>query len=704
MKNASKRLLSFALCLVLLAGLFPPLSAQGEESAKNQISTVEIVEEKVRVGYSATESAELVVAFYADPGAEDAPVLQLLATVTGEAEPELTKVSLDLPLGLPDYFALGAYLLRSGTHEPLCEEYVSSLYTQRYQEFIHAPLAEFEDRGERLLILAEGEESDGSDASFVVFAEDVVLVKETEEFNHLTENEDGSFSFSQPGPAMLALQAGDKLGFTDLEGSVNVLLVQSCVLDEETNTLTLTMDEDADVPVFFDTVRVSAAGDPNAPAQVDMSTAAPGVEYLPDEDISGEVEQIIAQVEAGGEAPLYAGTDEAVVMGAPSDAKGFTISHKFTWNLWSLKKGAEYFSGEFFGKITAEPGITVKYYLKDDINYFSVKVGVVFSANIGVKGTLGGDFPLGDIAIPTGVPGTFVVIHPEFVAKFTASITLVLKTEVSVGIEYDDTRPKGDYWHPIQEYPKEVPKGKIVMEGKLSLGFRLRLRVEVSLTRYLDTEMFLDLSDSTALKSLKKKRLLMAGLSASALVEFSGKMEFPPPWDEDDSASEVHVCKQCIDGSVDLVLSMGYEASALYGMIDGSDDSAISSPIHLGNFYVSLDTGEFGKGRCPNRRFKLSVSAIDGIDYGYGDLAFRDYEQIIKDNDKVHRVVGAVVNIRSKSGNYIQTEDLITGEDGTVFTFVPVGEYEIRVFSDAGYGETTVLVEDSAREARVLLI
>ena len=93
MKNASKRLLSFALCLVLLAGLFPPLSAQGEESAKNQISTVEIVEEKVRVGYSATESAELVVAFYADPGAEDAPVLQLLATVTGEAEPEHTTAS-----------------------------------------------------------------------------------------------------------------------------------------------------------------------------------------------------------------------------------------------------------------------------------------------------------------------------------------------------------------------------------------------------------------------------------------------------------------------------------------------------------------------------------------------------------------------------------------------------------------------------------
>ena len=130
-KNASKRLLSFALCLVLLVGLFPPLSAraedsgqsgmesfadyrmesvgtlgrtfansmnaqmeaEAEESAKNQISTVEIVEEKVRVGYSATESAELVVAFYADPGAEDAPVLQLLATVTGEAEPEHTTAS-----------------------------------------------------------------------------------------------------------------------------------------------------------------------------------------------------------------------------------------------------------------------------------------------------------------------------------------------------------------------------------------------------------------------------------------------------------------------------------------------------------------------------------------------------------------------------------------------------------------------------------
>ena len=131
MKNTSKRWLSFALCLVLLVGLFPPLSAQAEEAgqsgmesfadyrmesvgtlgrvfanslstqmeaeaaepAENRISTVEIVEEKVTVSYSVTESAELVVAFYADPGAEDATVLQLLATVTGEVEPEHTTAS-----------------------------------------------------------------------------------------------------------------------------------------------------------------------------------------------------------------------------------------------------------------------------------------------------------------------------------------------------------------------------------------------------------------------------------------------------------------------------------------------------------------------------------------------------------------------------------------------------------------------------------
>ncbi len=158
MKPNCKRLLSFALCLVMLVGLFPAdalaesapaqepelrgmtdyaVTADGTlgqvfanslnasdgadgDVSPNHVSTVDVENDTVTVGYSAAEAAELVLAFYADPGEEEDPVLQLLSTAVEEVDPEQTKLSLALPEGLPEYYLIGAYLLRSGSHEPLC--------------------------------------------------------------------------------------------------------------------------------------------------------------------------------------------------------------------------------------------------------------------------------------------------------------------------------------------------------------------------------------------------------------------------------------------------------------------------------------------------------------------------------------------------------------------------------------------------------
>ena len=361
MKAAAKRSFSLFLCLVMLAGLFPAVShaedarnqpemetsadtrvqasdtlgqvfansldlsgdLTGEESSSNSVSDLTVTDGKVTVTYRAAEEAELVVAFYEDPGAEEAPALKLLATATAPVDGTGTAAELDLPEGLPEYYLVGVYLLRSATHEPLCEEFTCSLYTKLYQDFIHAPLSDYEDTGERLLVLDEGTEEDGTDASFAVFAEDVVLVKETAEANHLTANADGSFTFTEPDETLLALRSGDKLAHTALDGRVTVILVQSRSLDEASGTLTLSHDAAAEAPVFFSTVRIDTAEDPDAEPVVDMSEASPGVEYLPDESVSGEVQRIIADVKAGGEAPLLAGTEEAVVMDAPAFTHSF---------------------------------------------------------------------------------------------------------------------------------------------------------------------------------------------------------------------------------------------------------------------------------------------------------------------------------------------------------------------------------------------
>ena len=125
-----------------------------------------------------------------------------------------------------------------------------------------------------------------------MFSEDVIRFRESETENHLIENEDGSFTFTDPDDALLAIRVGDKLAHTALDGSVTVILVLSRTLDEDTGALTLTHDENTEAVDFFETVRIHATEDPNAAPIVDTDSGAPGVEYLPEESVSDEVEQI----------------------------------------------------------------------------------------------------------------------------------------------------------------------------------------------------------------------------------------------------------------------------------------------------------------------------------------------------------------------------------------------------------------------------
>ena len=504
-----------------------------------------------------------------------------------------------------------------------------------------------------------------------MFSEDVIRFRESETENHLIENEDGSFTFTDPDDALLAIRVGDKLAHTALDGSVTVILVLSRTLVEDTGALTLTHDENTEAVDFFETVRIHATEDPNAAPIVDTDSGAPGVEYLPEESVSDEVEQIFAQVEAGGDAPLYAGTGEAVVMDAPGDATEFTFGGEVSFKINFAKAGSGSVTGSAYGKVSLAPEVSIKLYLNEDIAYVYVGVSVTFSINLGLSGTLGDAYSLHEFIIPSEIPGISGVLSPEIVLEFTASLTYVAKWTIGAGVEYDSTRPKGDNWHPVHEVPTLAPKRSLKAEGKVSVGFQMRFGVKASMVDYFT----LGAASSAVHKSSKKTALLEADIVGGVNFELTATLPlYVPVLTPEPSDSEIHECSKCLEGKTAIVLHAGYEVSALYGIVEGGDGEALKLTIPLGNFYYSYDKDSGGPGLCPHRRFKLTLTAIDGINYDFGDLAFHDYEQVIKDNDKVHRLSGAVMSLREKSGKYVQTTDLITGEDGSVSVFVPSGE------------------------------
>ena len=719
MKAAAKQSFSLFLCLVMLAGLFPGVShaedarnqpemetsadtrvqasdtlgqvfansldlsgdLTGEESSSNSVSDLTVTDGKVTVTYRAAEEAELVVAFYEDPGAEEAPALKLLATATAPVDGTGTAAELDLPEGLPEYYLVGVYLLRSATHEPLCEEFTCSLYTKLYQDFIHAPLSDYEDTGERLLVLDEGTEEDGTDASFAVFAEDVVLVKETAEANHLTANADGSFTFTEPDETLLALRSGDKLAHTALDGSVTVILVQSRSLDESAGALTLSHDAAAEAPVFFSTVRIDTAEDPDAEPIVDMSTAAPGVEYLPDESVSGEVQRIIADIKAGGEAPLYAGTDSAVVMEPVGEGVDLRISQELSYDVGGAI-GTGNANVKAFGKLSLCPELSIKFYLSDELNYIFVSARMTVSFHGGFEGTLTGEIPIGKAVIPTGIPGLEFSIEPKMILEFQCNLTYVTQYTFAAGVDYDNRRARGDQFRTIWEAPHVEGGNEVRLEGTLRFGLRGEIGAEYTLIPGGPVESC----------------LLKASLSATSAIELEGSQTVASLDD-----SEIHDCRYCIDGTIQLAQEFGYELSAGFGLLSWANDSVLRQTKPLGSFYFSFDNLEGGLGRCPHRQYRLTVTAVDGRDYSLAELALLDPEQLIRDSNLAHRVPDCVLSIQDRSGKSVQSEDLITDGNGNVSVFLPSGEYTLTGYTAELYGTAGLRIDSAPRETALLL-
>ena len=213
-----KRVISLILCLTLTLALFPAGALAADGDTPGTLTTGDItlegtnsvgsliantMDESVLAAASqfcsvtglemdgATASLQfhtdrpsrLVVAVYADDEAMQMLGSGSLAVTAEDTAAEVT-VSIE---AMPEYFVVSAYLMDEETLEPLCDRFVSTMYTRVAQEFLASTVDDYDP--ERVVSL------DGSDDNnFLVFGEDTILTQETAGVNEITDNGDGTYT------------------------------------------------------------------------------------------------------------------------------------------------------------------------------------------------------------------------------------------------------------------------------------------------------------------------------------------------------------------------------------------------------------------------------------------------------------------------------------------------------------------------------
>lgn len=210
----------------------------GEDSA---VSSIMVDGAEAVVAYKAAKEANLVVAVY-EEGSK-----QMLASGKVSVEKGEGTVSVGLTGGLPRYFIVSAYLLDQGSHAPLCDSYVSDLYTEGMQKFMDMTADDFPEQ--QVLNLDESKES-----NFVVYNGSTVVIGYQPGMNHVTEQGDGSYVVENASTEFTSRKAGDSVAYTKEDGTVLLLKIKNIQVNG--SIVTITEEENVALEDMFDYVKI----------------------------------------------------------------------------------------------------------------------------------------------------------------------------------------------------------------------------------------------------------------------------------------------------------------------------------------------------------------------------------------------------------------------------------------------------------------
>ncbi|MBQ2326908.1 MAG: leucine-rich repeat protein [Clostridia bacterium] len=457
--------------------------------------------------------------------------------------------------GLPRYFKLRAQL-RDENGRGLHETFLCLYYTSAFEGFANQTAADFP--ADRVLNV-------GDEGGYAIFKDDVLRLDGESEKNRLVSRTDGIAVFENADEALTSLTAGDKLAFTDLDGSAATALIEAISVSGDTVTIT----EAADVSVsdFYSSVKINI-----------VALSSDGTETASAED-SGS---------SAAEAPGI--TDTTLDITDVELGSAFTFTPKtevFTaqMKIWGGSKIIFYYDEVWFGKDSMMVGAVNRVKLESTFTFGP-------NSHMNEKKDIG-ELPL--FGIPNVADISMKLEAPYSVEWATGGI-LPLNGEWTAGYLYI-THNGEESTQKAQE--KSVTNGEYSAGGKIELTAGLRASIEAGL-----------LNDMVAIS-------FGAGVGLKAEGELVGTAA------PIRGVDEYHACYTCVNGTSSAYLeadvNLDYEITEkLSGTL--LDLDLIHLNWTLGKFYCSIFNDDrsifkgipdYGSGECPNKGYRVIISTWD---------------------------------------------------------------------------------------------
>ena len=548
-----QRIISMILCLALLVGLMPSISAAATETKNgtkatmvgtNSVGTMIADELKnveqdagdpnvlqdltiengtATVRFTTTEEAELVVAIYEE--ASGRQVTSAKATV--HKDDTTAALTLDAS-ALPQYFRAEAFLLSAKDYTPLCESLSTPMYTQAFQELLQKSADDFDS--DRVLNLDEDKNT-----NFAVYGDDVKRSESDGTVNTVQSADDEALRYviDNPDSTVTSLQPGD---FWSCEGAEEILIVKVKSVTVQGNQAIIT-GQDTSMEEVFDYAKIE--GDATAEdAVVDASQMADGVTY------NGVVDMEQGTRAVSGEGSLKRG--------------------------WSFSLNKEIEGDEASAKLSLSLALSVTtkltYYIAKSDSYISFTQDYKMS----VKGELENKLTLYEIPltlVPIVIPICGVInieVEPNLVAEFSATVSIDTSLTWTTGLTYE----QGKGFRNASSKP--TTSAELSIEGTLFIGASVNVKFCI-ISSYICS----------------------IGVGFQAGAEINAKLT-----GRERENGKIHACDGCLDGSIHVVLRI--TASAELFKVIKISSTIVEFKLLLHDFYNSLTYHESGWGDCPH--------------------------------------------------------------------------------------------------------
>ncbi len=558
--------------------------------------------------------------------------------ITEECEVEVFDVPTDVSASLPDYYLIVADLLDEDDKK-LCSSYTCMNYTSAFEEFMAKTVDDFD---ENLVINYD----DNEDMNFGVLADDVIMLEGTDLINSELSDIDNYVYVIAQTDETSTIVVGDKILISEDNGYF--ITVES--ISESDGYYVIEGDSDAVLQDYYQYIKVDmeiTADESN----IDMSEADEGVTLLTEEEVDA-IEDIFA------DDPEYVeeDTDDMETMAEMAD-----VDQEVKTNIgFGLSFGTDHV--KLNGSLTGELKLSLRIYydlhiFSEDYFYFKTSVKVSLTAQATITATLEDDesadevsdfATLGKVVFPFGITGLTSTVKLTFPLDWEISASGKASATVSAEIGFKYSTDDG--YQPIS---KKSHSASAKIEGTARIAFGPKLEFS---TEFIG-------------------EVLKLSISAYAGVEISCVAEIPLA--QADSNGMVHLCRLCVDGTVQKFLKVQVKLTyKITNHLKGTpvNQTLVSFSDHLFDFYVSLinpsGSVKYGKGDCP---FK---SAAIGTLSGY-----------VADAETSEFIPGAEIKlyiIDSVTQGQTYYNSVTTDEVGQYSLDLPTGDYLLDISAE-GY-------------------